>query len=136
VLGGQQFVQGKPGGPLAQRELLVAVAEHRGAVLAGAGLEAARLVTDPPREYGQQHLAAAGRPVDVEPACVPGLRPVAQHLPQLAVVAGCGGHVVRHDVQDQPEPVLARRGGQLPQPLLTPQLGPDPAVVDHVVAVS
>ncbi len=135
VLGGQQLRQRKVRRPLAQGELQVAVAEHGGPVAAGARLEAAALLADAPRQHGQQHLPAARRPVDVEPAGVRGLRALAQHLPQRQVVPGRGGHVVRHDVQDDPEAVGACRTGQLPQALLAPELGPHGAVVDDVVAV-
>lgn len=135
VLRGQQLGQREALRARAERELQIAVAEHRRAVVPGARLEGVALLTDTARQHGQQHLPAARGPVDVEPAGVRGLGALAQHLPQRQVVPGRGRHVVRHDVQDQPEAVRASRGGQLPQALLTPELGPHRAVVDDVVAV-
>lgn len=130
VLGVQQLGQRQIGGAGPQREHLLAVAQH-----VPVHPEPADLLADRSAEHRQQHLPAARRPVDVEPAGVRRSGALAQHLPQRAVVAGDGGHVVRHDVHDQPETVLARRTGQFPQPLFTAELGAYPAVVDDVVAV-
>lgn len=131
VLGIQQFGHRQLGGAGPERELLLAVAQHL-----PVDLEPVELDADRPGEHRQQHLATARRPVDVEPAGVRGRGALAQHLPQRVVEAGHRGHVVRHEVHDQPEPVLTRRTGQLPQPLLPAEFGAHPAVVDDVVPVS
>lgn len=95
----------------------------------------AQLVADPARQHRQQHLPAARLPVDVEPAGVRRQLPFAQHLPQRRVVLRHGRHMVRDDVQDEPETVFARRTGQPPQTLLAAQLVPYPGGVDDVIAV-
>lgn len=89
------------------------------------------------REHRQHELAAARLPVDVEPACVRGVRTLPRHLPQGPVQPQRRRrrHVVRHDVEHQSEPVRAGRGGQLPQPVLPAQLRADPGVVGDVVPV-
>ncbi len=99
--------------------------------------EVAQLLAEPVAEYGQQHLAAVLGPVDVEPARVRRGRAVPQHLPQRAVEPFGGGerHVIRHDVEDQAEPVRVRGTGQRAQPVLAAQLRPYRPVVHHVVAV-
>ncbi|GGX08525.1 hypothetical protein GCM10010353_25320 [Streptomyces chryseus] len=96
-----------------------------------------QLVTDPVRQHGQQHLAAAALPVDVEPPGVRRIGPLSQHLPQGPVQAlgRRHGHVVRDDVQDQTEAVRAGRAGQRAQSLLAAEFGPHARVVDDVVPV-
>ncbi len=126
----QQMRQRQVLGALAQREDVVVVAQH---VTVDAQL--VEHVAQRPAQDRQQQLAVLGLPVDVEPARVRRLRPLAQHLPQGAVVARGHGHVVRDDVHHQAEPVLARGARQRPQPLLAAQLLAHARVVDDVVAV-
>lgn len=131
VLGVQQSGQCQVLGARAQRELLLSVAQHR-----PVDGEPSQLVADGAPEHGQQHLSAAALPVDVEPAGVRRGRPLAEHLPQRPVVARGRGHVVRHDVDDQPHPVRAGRRREFAQPLLAAQLGADPAGIGDVVPVA
>ncbi len=130
VLGVQQLGQVEVCGAGPQRELLLAVAEH-----VPVDPQPVDLLAQPSGEDGQQDPPVARVPVDVEPAGVRGAGPLAQDLAQRVVVPGVGGHVVRHDVQDEAEPVFAGDARQPAQPLLAAQLGAHPAVVDDVVAV-
>ncbi len=83
VLGVQQLRQREARRAVPQRERVVVVAQHL-----PVHREVLQLPAERPSEHRQQHLPAARRPVDVEPAGVRGVRPLAQHLPQPAVVPG------------------------------------------------
>jgi hypothetical protein len=99
--------------PLLQR-VAVAVAQHRHDELA----------------VGAQPL-----PVDVEGAGLGRELPPLQHREPPAVVGAADAHVVRHDVEDEAQAVLAERIGQAQESLLAAELQIDRRMVDDVVAV-
>ena len=78
-----------------------------------------------------------GRPVDVEPVRVGRVGPLGEHRPERPVVVGGhgDGHVVRDDVEDEPEARRVRRGGQPLERLLPAEIRRHPLVIDDVVAV-
>src|SRR5680860_110887 len=88
-------------------------------------------------EDRQPEAPPARAPVDVEP--VRGLSPhaVAQHLPHLPirVLRRNEGHVVRHDIHDKSQTVLAGGLGQCDKTLLATEILGDPCVVEDVVPV-
>ncbi len=92
-------------------------------------------------EHGRILLAHAGQVVDVEEAAVPAGRrvEVEEARAPLGVapvrVRVVGRHVVRDDVEHDPEARVARRGRERAQAGLAAQRVGDPGRVDHVVAV-
>ena len=90
-------------------------------------------------EHRDEHLArvVGGVPVDVEPVGVRRLAAVAQQRPPRGVLRLrlADGHVVRHDVEHDPEAVLAAGRDHRVEVGLRAELGVEPAVVDDVVAV-
>lgn len=85
-------------------------------------------------QHRQQQPAPV--PVDVKPVGVRRVAPPAQHVPPGRVGRRHRDTgVVGHDVDDQPELLVAQRAQQPLPSGLTAQLGVDRPVVDHVVAV-
>ena len=89
-------------------------------------------------EHRQAEPTAPGLPVDVEPIRGDRVAPVAQHEPQRQVrrLGGDEGHVVRHDVDDDPQPVLPGRRGERLEAAAAAEPAGDLCVVDDVVAVA
>lgn len=113
-----------------QRERVVVVAQH-----VPVDHQVAALRADSLPEHRQQDASALGVPVDVEPARVRRVGALAQHLPQGVVVAGGHGHVVRHDVENEPEAVFAGGTGEGAQALLAAEFLAHARGVHDVVAV-
>lgn len=85
-------------------------------------------------QHRQQQPAPV--PVDVEPVGVRRVAPPAQHVPPGGVGRGDGDPgVVGHDVDDEPELLVAQRAQQPLPTGLAAHLRVDLPVVDHVVAV-
>ncbi len=107
-------------------------------VLLDGDLPGGQAVREAGAEDRDQHPAriVGGGPVDVEPGGVGGFGALPQHRPPGRVRRLRGdGHVVRDDVDDDPEAGLAARGGQPAQAARPAELGVDLAVLDDVVAV-
>ncbi len=122
-----------------------AVFEVVGVELAGGGIETQgqvaggqRLAVGRAEERRQQPVlqhAVRRFPVDVEEASVGALAAPFQHVQPPGVVLAADPHVVRHDIQDQPEPGRLQRRHQPAERRLAAELGVDLAVVDDVVAM-
>ena len=88
----------------------------------------------------QQHLATQGflgrAPVDVEEAGVLRRGSVFQHVLPPAVMRVVDAHVVGHDVDDQPQPLVAQCLGKGVKLLFGAQLRVELAMIDNVVAVA
>ena len=89
-------------------------------------------------QHRQQHFAVqrcvSRLPVDVERAGVAALRAMPQHIGPPRV-RGVGGHVVGHDVGNQPQAVPVRRVGQPAQRGLAAQFRIDALMVNDVVTM-
>src|SRR5581483_766037 len=83
-------------------------------------------------EHGEEQRLA---PVDVEQVGEAAVLPVLEHVPPPAVAAVGDAHVVGHDVEDEPEPGVARGGGELLEADAAAELLADAGGVDEVVAV-
>jgi hypothetical protein len=90
-------------------------------------------------QEGHQQLPAeqgvVGLPLDVEEGRVRAALPPFQYVQPPGVAIATDGHMVGHDIQDQPHVMGAQGIDQLHQRFFTSQFGVDPARVDHVVAV-
>ena len=109
---------------VAQQEALGIAAERE---LAGVQRAAERLA-----QLREQQLRR--RPVDVEVAGVGAVAAVAQQVAPPGIVRR-GGHVVRHDVEDQAQALGLQGGGEAQEALQAAELVLEAAVVGHVVAV-
>src|SRR5690606_19873955 len=71
----------------------------------------------------RQQLSFGGRciPVNVEPVGVCASPTLCQNVPPPCVLC-CGGHVIRHDIQQQPHVALCGGPRQMPQRLFAPPL--------------
>jgi hypothetical protein len=122
-----------------QREGVLEVADARHAALRHEG-ELAPLERMRPRlpQHRQEHPAPQvrlrGAPFDIEPAGIAGRRAVGEDvLPGGILVRG--RHVVGHDVEHEPHPLLRQRLVQRGQVGLGAELGVEHGGIDHVVAV-
>ena len=133
----------------ADQLVVLPVVYVRGAAAAGTGREreamraVAQLVADHPQVACRVEVVAQdreqqapARPVDVEPPRIRRARAEAQHVPPRLVLGRVGdAGVVRHHVEDEPQPTRPRRVDESPPRRRPAARGVDPAEVDDVVAV-
>ena len=80
-------------------------------------------------------VAAVRVPVDVEPAGIGRIRAPFQHVEPQRIVGAADAHVVRHEIQHLPEPVLRERRHHRLESRLIAQLRIERVMIDDVVAV-
>ena len=132
-----------PVGLRVERQAAVVVADEQPAVVdAERQLLVAQHVAVEVAQDRQQHavvlqedgLAVGGMPVDIEELGVLGGGAVLQHVAPPGVF-GAGGHVVGHEVEQQPHAVVMQLFGELLELLVGADFGVDAHGVGDVVAV-
>ena len=86
-------------------------------------------------KHRREQLAVLSRPVDVEPAGILGVGTPLQNIEPQRIVGAPDAHVIGHNVQDSPEPVIAEGFDHRREIILRPEFRIQLVVIGDVIAV-
>ena len=86
-------------------------------------------------EHRREQLAVLSRPVDVEPAGILGIGTPLQNIEPQRIVGAPDAHVIGHDVQNSPEPVIAEGVDHRREIILRPEFRIQLVMIGDVIAV-
>ena len=86
-------------------------------------------------KHRREQLAVLSRPVDVEPAGILGIGTPFQNIEPQRIVGAPDAHVIGHDVQNSPEPVIAEGVDHRREIIFRPEFRIQLVMIGDVVAV-